>query len=1037
MTKKSNGLYRLKVTTACQNCQRRKIKCSGEIPCTYCRKLDRQCEPGKPGKKRGPPPGQEIIRSRTSRIESVMNGAVRDPNLREQLRQINVDGINPEFRHKFDRLLNNSNQKGDREHQLVDYLTEASGSDVVQSHTTNKLTIPPIQSLLSGPSTDSELPSIGLHRDDQTRLPSLGDLELVENNSPLLYRPKPVYPIHMKARQMAHYESVGKLPKPSTPNLPYPYGDRNNTIGSGSMYSSSSSSTFLASPSYYSSSPLTHSQPSPYSPSPSSSRLPSLVPYHASSPGITSPSPSGYSSSSTNEPSLLSIGSPWLTNKSRSPSDSPSSSFSNPFPTNSNTTAQQPPSVLASSNTDTQSASNTFTTPQPQSTSTDSNSTLISTNKNSELNASPSRSNNESSRQRSTPPSVQAPIASRFVLSQPEQQNYGPHTRPSLRPFIDPLHLRKPPAQDSSFPIEWLPPSTSSTYSNKERGGEKHTLDGIGVYYQADYNIQSNHDNLNQMTFPVGCDQEKLARGLGGRLVEIPSPDEHGTKRAKISNHYVTPIFSGRQISSKKSKPYVYKMASKKSQPKKKGSSEVIYKALNSIDRRALNRGINESRGVERNSYENHDLNPVQDDDVNQQPIATVDRDFASGNECDLNQPPISTIVGSFTARHERNPSETSIVGGSGNLFGSIGNDMIVGKDHNALARTMIDLTDKDEGEKNERQFSTVNNSASDANNDSDSNVRSNVGSLSIAVEKNYCSTLGKLMNQKSSFAPGSCSPADEVEGQNQREHFHDHVSDIPRVDITSTDDFYDHVSESTIMSPTSGRNESNSNSSDEREQALSKSLEKLLRVLSDSPETSKQIMDSHSTVSPKLSSLEKINDSNFDYNSTPNNPSGSPPTVSEETPATIDDDDSAREVDEVTTVDIANEKATTRKRRVYPETLVEKSRNVGRRRKVTTRLESTSNHKKHAVDVDIARMLELSRCEVENENIGELIENGNDSDETDDDRARRTRPINNRRKAVIPKRITRRTKPPAPKDPNKKWIRRKNVEGGADVSLR
>ncbi|CAG8770854.1 17802_t:CDS:1, partial [Acaulospora morrowiae] len=344
---------------------------------------------------------------------------------------------------------------------------------------------------------------------------------------------------------------------------------------------------------------------------------------------------------------------------------------------------------------------------------------------------------------------------------------------------------------------------------------------------------------------------------------------------------------------------------------------------LNSIDRRALNRGINESRGVEKNPYENGDLNPVQDDDVNQQPIATVDGDHTSGNECD----PISNIVGSFTAGHERNPSETSIVG-SDNLFGSIGNELIVGKDHNDLARTVIDLTNKDEGEKNERQFLTVNNNVSDANDDNDSNVRPNVDSLSVAMEKNHCSTFGKLMNQKSSFAPGSCSPTDEVESQNQKEYFHDHMSDIPGVNVTSTDDFDDHVSESTIMSPISGRNESNSNSSDEREQALSKSLEKLLRVLPDSPETSKQMVDSCSTVSPKLASLEKINESNFDYNSTSNNPSGSPPTASEETPATIDDDDSAGEVDEVTTVDIANEKATTRKRRVYPETLVEKSRN-------------------------------------------------------------------------------------------------------------
>ncbi|CAG8612237.1 15738_t:CDS:1, partial [Dentiscutata heterogama] len=116
MTKKSSA-YRLKVTTACQNCQRRKIKCSGEIPCTYCLKLDRECQPGKPGKKRGPPPGQEIIRSRNSRLESIINDAVRDPKKREAL--MNVEGIEPEVRHGIDLL----RYRDENELQVVDSLT--------------------------------------------------------------------------------------------------------------------------------------------------------------------------------------------------------------------------------------------------------------------------------------------------------------------------------------------------------------------------------------------------------------------------------------------------------------------------------------------------------------------------------------------------------------------------------------------------------------------------------------------------------------------------------------------------------------------------------------------------------------------------------------------------------------------------------------------------------------------------------------------------------------------------------------------------
>ncbi|CAG8460627.1 18951_t:CDS:10 [Dentiscutata erythropus] len=93
---------RRNVTTACQNCQRRRIKCSGGTPCTYCLKLDRECQPGKPGKKRGRPSGEEIIRSRNSRLESIINDAVRDSKKREVL--MNVEGIEPEVRHGIDLL---------------------------------------------------------------------------------------------------------------------------------------------------------------------------------------------------------------------------------------------------------------------------------------------------------------------------------------------------------------------------------------------------------------------------------------------------------------------------------------------------------------------------------------------------------------------------------------------------------------------------------------------------------------------------------------------------------------------------------------------------------------------------------------------------------------------------------------------------------------------------------------------------------------------------------------------------------------------
>ncbi|RIA81038.1 hypothetical protein C1645_576923 [Glomus cerebriforme] len=82
MTNKNN---RIKVTTACQNCQTRKVKCSGEIPCRYCSKTGKKCAPGKPGKKRGPPPGREVkSRNSHSRMESLYNN--KDPQVQEELR---------------------------------------------------------------------------------------------------------------------------------------------------------------------------------------------------------------------------------------------------------------------------------------------------------------------------------------------------------------------------------------------------------------------------------------------------------------------------------------------------------------------------------------------------------------------------------------------------------------------------------------------------------------------------------------------------------------------------------------------------------------------------------------------------------------------------------------------------------------------------------------------------------------------------------------------------------------------------------------
>ncbi|CAG8793020.1 21353_t:CDS:1 [Dentiscutata erythropus] len=63
--------------------------------------MDCEYQPGKPRKKCGPPLGQEIIRSRNSRLESIINDAI---NSKKRKVLINVEGIEPEVRHGIDLL---------------------------------------------------------------------------------------------------------------------------------------------------------------------------------------------------------------------------------------------------------------------------------------------------------------------------------------------------------------------------------------------------------------------------------------------------------------------------------------------------------------------------------------------------------------------------------------------------------------------------------------------------------------------------------------------------------------------------------------------------------------------------------------------------------------------------------------------------------------------------------------------------------------------------------------------------------------------
>ncbi|CAJ0839207.1 3621_t:CDS:2 [Entrophospora sp. SA101] len=98
---------RLKVTTACGNCQKRKIKCSGETPCSYCVKINKPCLPGKPGKKRGPPPGTEVNKNR----KKFINTSFSQFNNSYHYQQRHVVNYSPDCGQDYDDININNNPR--------------------------------------------------------------------------------------------------------------------------------------------------------------------------------------------------------------------------------------------------------------------------------------------------------------------------------------------------------------------------------------------------------------------------------------------------------------------------------------------------------------------------------------------------------------------------------------------------------------------------------------------------------------------------------------------------------------------------------------------------------------------------------------------------------------------------------------------------------------------------------------------------------------------------------------------------------------
>ncbi|CAG8742448.1 10688_t:CDS:2, partial [Acaulospora colombiana] len=237
---------------------------------------------------------------------------------------------------------------------------------------------------------------------------------------------------------------------------------------------------------------------------------------------------------------------------------------------------------------------------------------------------------------------------------------------------------------------------------------------------------------------------------------------------------------------------------------------------LNSIDRRALNRGINESRGFEKNSNDDCEA-------ANQQPIIIIDPDLNSG----ANKQPLATTDCGPTSRHECDARRDSVEMSDQNLIvenGPVDQDSLTDKDHNVHDRARTTIEDEESAMKN----SIINDNAS--------NLKSNLEVSDDVAEKEIV-IFDKAVDSGLSPISESSLQTDKIESKNTE--VQEPMRDGPNAEITSTDDncyFDDHVShssESTITSPISGKNESNLSSSDEKELTLSTGASSILPVFS------------------------------------------------------------------------------------------------------------------------------------------------------------------------------------------------------------
>ncbi|CAG8636185.1 7820_t:CDS:2, partial [Ambispora gerdemannii] len=91
----------LKVTAACLNCRKKKVKCSGPAVCDRCSRFNLSCQFDARPQKRGPQRGNvDVIKVKESRVEDLFDTIPGDLNFKEKERlknqALSIDGISPD-----------------------------------------------------------------------------------------------------------------------------------------------------------------------------------------------------------------------------------------------------------------------------------------------------------------------------------------------------------------------------------------------------------------------------------------------------------------------------------------------------------------------------------------------------------------------------------------------------------------------------------------------------------------------------------------------------------------------------------------------------------------------------------------------------------------------------------------------------------------------------------------------------------------------------------------------------------------------------